>query len=234
MNKLKFGRGNAKLDRQTATFSLPAGHTCPGACKCLSKADKNTGKITDGEQTEFRCFAASEEKWRNVRGSRWWNMGLLREVGIKAGMSALILRSLPSWARYVRIHVSGDFFSQAYFDAWAEVAALRPDIVFYAYTKSLNYWVARKNTLPPNFRLTASRGGKFDSLIEEHGFPDAEVVFHPDDAGDRPLDKDDSHARAVERDSFALLLHGTQPKGSSASEALKRLRKEDIKFAYSK
>ena len=234
MTKLRFGRGNAKLSREIATFSLPAGHTCPGACECLSKADKDTGKVTDGPESRFRCFAASQEGWSSVRGSRWANMQMLREAGVKAGMSDLILRSLPSWAQYVRIHVSGDFFSQEYFDAWAEVAALRPDIVFYAYTKSVPFWVTRKNTLTPNFRLTASRGGKFDKLIDEHRLPDAQVVFHPDEAGDRKLDKDDSLAMAAQRDSFALLLHGQQAAGSKASAALRQLRKENIEYAYSK
>ena len=31
------------------TFSLPSGYSCPGASECLSKADKDTGKITDGK-----------------------------------------------------------------------------------------------------------------------------------------------------------------------------------------
>ena len=43
------------------SFSLPSGHTCPFALDCLSKADRITGKITDGLNTLFRCFQASIE-----------------------------------------------------------------------------------------------------------------------------------------------------------------------------
>src|SRR4051812_39336424 len=76
--KLKFGQGNAKLDDGIHTFSLPAGHFCPFADKCLSKADRETGRITDGPDTEFRCFSASNEVRGSVRAARWHNADLLR------------------------------------------------------------------------------------------------------------------------------------------------------------
>ena len=58
-------------------------------------------------------------------------------------MAAVILGSLSPCAGVVRVHDSGDFFSQEYFDAWLEVARGRPRTRFYAYTKSLPFWVAR-------------------------------------------------------------------------------------------
>jgi len=74
--------------------------------------------------------------------------------------------------------------------------------------------------------LTASRGGWFDEKIEENAFKCAEVVFSEEEAAQKGLeiDHDDSHA-AFGKESFALLLHGTQPKGSEASKALSKLRK---------
>ncbi len=61
LNLLKFGEPNAKLKKMTKklgvkliTFTLPAGWTCPGAKDCLSRADRVTGKVTDGADTEFR------------------------------------------------------------------------------------------------------------------------------------------------------------------------------------
>src|SRR5690349_4793616 len=77
--KLKFGNGNAKLPAGVMTFSLPAGWSCPFADKCLSKTDRDTGRVQDGRQTEFRCFAASDEQIRpSVRKARWHNFELLR------------------------------------------------------------------------------------------------------------------------------------------------------------
>ncbi len=58
---LKFGNGNSKLAEGIFTFSLPAGHFCPFANECKSKASRKDGTITDGPNTTFRCFAASNE-----------------------------------------------------------------------------------------------------------------------------------------------------------------------------
>jgi hypothetical protein len=166
--RLKFGNGNAKLPVGVMTFSLPAGWTCPFAQACLSKADRETGRIKDGPKTEFRCFAASDEQIRpSVRNARWHNLELLKNLR-KDQMTALILSSLASFASVVRIHVSGDFFSQAYFDAWLEVARQRPKTAFYCYTKAIPYWIARKESIPNNLVLTASLGGTHDHLIK-HG-----------------------------------------------------------------
>ncbi len=37
----------------------------------------------------------------------------------------------------------------------------------------------------------------------------------------------------IRDESFALLIHGVQPKGSKASDAIKQLKKEKVKFSYS-
>src|SRR4051812_44017608 len=74
---LKFGQGNSKLDDAVFTFSLPAGHFCPFADKCLAKTDRETGRVKDGPNTQFRCFAASGETYASVRNARWHNADLL-------------------------------------------------------------------------------------------------------------------------------------------------------------
>jgi hypothetical protein len=142
-------------------------------------------------------------------------------------MVETISNSLPIHARYIRVHIGGDFFNQTYFDAWMEIARRNPSIVFYSYTKSLAFWVSRLDNIPSNYRLTASRGGKQDDLIEKHGLRCAEVVFSESEANIRGLeiDHDDSHAYGEDPKSFALLIHGTQPKGSEAAKALSELRK---------
>lgn len=219
---LKFRRGNAKLDKTIATFSLPAGWSCPGANLCMAKANRETGKITDGAAQEFRCFAASAEAaYSNVRESRWHNFDLLKGQ-TRREMSDLILASLPD-APIVRIHVSGDFFSRDYFLAWCDAARSRPDVKFYAYTKSINTWQACVADVPSNLILTASEGGKFDNLI--NGFKRAKVVYSEEQAAALGLDidHDDSHAYNG-NESFALLLHGTQAKGTPAAKALSALK----------
>jgi Gene product 88 len=223
--KLKFGRGNAKLSNKIYTFSLPAGHSCPGALKCFAKADQQTGKLQDGTSQAFRCFAAGDEsRYPNVRRMRWHNLDALMGKS-REEMATLILESLPTDAKIVRLHVSGDFFSEAYFLAWMDVAKAKPDILFYTYTKSLLTWLRHRLSVRANFKLTASEGGKHDALIQSESLKFAKVVFSFEEAQALGLeiDHDDSHAYASDQ-SFALLLHGNQRTETPAAKAMSTLR----------
>jgi hypothetical protein len=232
MTTLFFGKGSnntklrkleEKLGRKVFTFSLPAGYTCPGADRCLTKFDRTTGKITDGPRQEFRCFAASMEAvFTGFRENNSHNLGLLKACSDQAQIVDLIVASLPKQAQVVRVHVCGDFFSERYFRAWMDVAKNRPDIQFYAYTKSLQFWVDNMQGIPSNFHLTASQGGKHDALITRYNLKSSRVVMSIEEAAVLGLDvdHDDSHA-ATGENSFALLIHGQQRKGSKAAEAMK-------------
>jgi len=135
-------------------------------------------------------------------------------------MAALILESLSTDAKMVRIHVSGDFFSDNYFLAWMDVAKARPEILFYTYTKSLLIWLRQRSSVPANFELTASERGKHDDLIELESLKFAKVLFSIAEAQELGLeiDHDDSHAYASDK-SFALLLHN-QRKETPAAKAM--------------
>lgn len=218
MERLNFRIGNAKLNSKTVTFSLPAGWSCPFAKECHSRANKTTGKIIDGKHCQFRCYAAAEERFTIVRKSRWDNLNTIRRLKRDTAIANAIHASLPDFP-YVRPHTSGDFFSEAYFVAWLNVAANNPDRLFYAYTKALPFLVKYQDSIPNNFKFTASFGGTHDHLIDEHGLRYAKVVFSEDEAAELglPIDHDDSHARGD--GNFALLLHGHQPKGTPAAQA---------------
>ena len=242
MDKLKFGDPNAKLKKMTKkvglvlkTFTLPAGHTCPAAKDCFSRADRETGKVTDGPDTVFRCFMASAEaRSPSLRKLVWHNLELIKEAlkrDAQAGFenmphtSQLIHKSLPKKFDIMRVHVGGDYFNKEYLQAWIEVAKLNPDKVFYSYSKSLHLF--KQFALPENLVLTASRGGKHDDLIDLHGWKEALVVYSEEEAAERGLeiDHDDTHA-AFGEDNFALLIHGTQPAGSMASQALQAIKRK--------
>lgn len=234
---LYFNTDNAKLrGTRTAAFSLPAGYTCPGACDCLAYFDRKEGKLKDGPKAKFRCFAAAlEAGFRTVRDSVDRNLAILKEARTTERMAEVIDLSLPGKVfSSIRIHADGDFFSQAYFLAWCEAARRNPTRLFYAYTKSLMTWVNCRRMVPGNLVLTASRGGKWDSLIDAHGLRSARVVYHPEEAAALGLeiDHDDSHAKDPGAGDFALLLHGMQPAGSEPAAALSRMRREGIEFSY--
>lgn len=226
--KLKFSKGNAKLDKKIHIFSLPAGKSCPGALICKSQVKQ--GKVVDGPETKIRCYAASQEaQYPGTFNARKHNYDLLKKANSGKAMRDLILDSLPKKAKYVRIHASGDFFNEKYFLAWVSVAQKRKDVLFYAYTKSVNYWVQFKDLVPANMILTASFGGRHDELINRYRLKHSVIVFSEEEAKalEYPIDHDDSHAMNPWT-NFALLLHGTQPKGSSASKALVQLKKKGV------
>jgi hypothetical protein len=224
--KLTFGMGNAKLGKQVAILSLPAGHSCLFAKVCQAKADRITGKLTDGKHSQFRCYATlSENLFKNVRASRWHNLKLLQAQKTVKEMAYLIERSIPDKVTYVRINASGDFFNQKYFDAWLLVAKRNPDRIFYGYTKALPFWINRIKEIHPNFRLVASVGGTHDWLIEPHNLRHSKVVFSEDEAKQMhlPIDHDDSHVWNY-HGNFAVLLHSTQPGGSLAAKAWHQIK----------
>ena len=226
---LVFIYGNDKL-KDVYTFSLPAGWTCPGASACLSKADPIKGGVKDGPNCQFRCFAASEEsRLTVVRKIRWHNFNLLNQCKTIWETAHLITDSLPKNAKVVRIHVSGDFFNEIYFQAWLDVAMAFPNIIFYAYTKSIPMLIKYRNSLPSNFRITASMGSKFDDLIISNNLNRSVVV--KDEAEAKALgleiDDDDSHAIAGDA-SFALLVHASQPAGTVWAKAWEAIRQTTV------
>ena len=252
---VKFSDANAKLKalydvpelqrfledrRKVYSFDLLSGWSCPMAKDCLSKVVQlDVGRrIKDGPHTQFRCFSASQEAtFPSAYNKRKANFDAMRSINGPYAMAVEITQAMPKNLGICRIHVAGDFFNQKYFKAWQTVAEWYSDRLFYAYTKSLNFWAEDRHRLPENFVLTASRGGRLDHMIKEYGFRESRVVFSEFEAEALGLEIDhtDEHAAIpeIKDESFALLIHGVQPKGSKASEAIKLLKKDKVKFSYS-
>jgi hypothetical protein len=237
---LRLERVDGKFQvRKVYSFDLISGWSCPQAKDCLSKVVEIGGKrsIKDGKDCQFRCFSASQEAtFPSAYDKRKRNFDGLKNLKSSYDMAHAIADAMPHNLGICRIHVAGDFFNQLYFRAWHLVAEWHPDRLFYAYTKSLNYWLADRNDLPKNLVLTASRGGRLDHLIDEHNLRESKVVFSEAeaDALGYEIDHTDEHAAIPEirNESFALLIHGVQPKGSKASAAIKALKASKTKFSY--
>jgi hypothetical protein len=233
-NLLKFGKANSKLVKlekkiggKVFTYSLPAGYTCPGASLCKSRFDRNTMSIVDGDDTQFRCFAASlESVFNGFRENNDHNFAMMKGKSVDE-MVAIIVASVATLknAKAIRVHVSGDYFSADYMQAWFQAAAQFPHIRFYSYTKSIHHLVKLEAIKPSNFVVTCSEGGKFDSMIGER--KTAKVVFSIEDAVilGLQIDHDDSHA-AIGDDTFALLIHGGQASGTAASKGWGIVKKQ--------
>lgn len=155
---LKWGCQSAKAkDLGAIVFGIPAFRaadgfvTCPQAGKCAAICYARQGKYV---------------VMPSVRGAREWNIRYLRTHTLERFVHAVCSDLRHIQKRYVRVHDSGDFYSQDYLDAWYEIAALNPRKTFYAYTKSLHLdlWSRR----PRNFRLVQSEGGLLDDRIDRN------------------------------------------------------------------
>lgn len=243
---MKFSPANAKIKalanvaalqpylankRKVYSFDLLSGHNCPYArdCKSMVVVEDSKRKVVDGPHTDFRCFSASQEAlFTNVYNLRKENTKIL-EIAGKQGSQAVadtLQAIMPKNAGIIRIHVGGDFKTKTYFNGWIELAKRRPDVLFYAYTKSLPFWLSAK--IPDNFVLTASKGGMKDELIGQHNLRQAIVVESEKQAADLGLEIDHTDELAANPEkrnqNFALLVHGIQPKGSKWAKAVQSLK----------
>jgi len=137
-------------------FGIPADHTfldanlverntCPGALACRP--------VCYAKQGGYRFPASIAARKHNLLLSQ----GSTFVADIVADLARM--RSVNT----VRIHDSGDFYSQEYFNKWADIARALPYLTFYAYTKSLNLDLT---DIPENFKVTQSLGGKHDALVD--------------------------------------------------------------------
>lgn len=244
---LGFSKNNAKLE--WPYFSLPAGYTCPFATVCKNFPAKWEGPIKGGKfkrpaswdknikpgpQAEIMCYAArAQGQYPGANVQAFKNLDLLKKMKTKEKMANLIIKSMEyhglANTDILRIHEAGDFFSQDYLDAWIEVAKRMPQTLFYAYTVSLPYYMARKDSLPKNFKIIASMDKHNEKFILDNGLRYSRVVGSEEEARELglPIDVDDSIAWGSD-DNFALVIHGSQPKGSEAAETLKQNRKSGL------
>jgi len=142
-----FSKGNRKLSKEIAIFNLPSGNPkiCIGAKECL--------KV---------CYARKAQKlYKSVLPRRTENYLLsLKEEFVQEVIKKL--RKMK--VKYVRIHESGDFYSQEYLDKWIKITESLPEITFLAYTKS---HILDFSKVPNNFIVIHSLNSKWDNLITE-------------------------------------------------------------------
>lgn len=150
---LKWSTGNAKVSKLDAvSFGIPAYEsadgfkTCPKAGACAAVCYARQGMYI----------------MPNAKASREFNLKVIRDnVHEFIRMADADLTDIKQ--SIIRIHDSGDFFSQTYLDAWIFLARKHQKKTFYAYTKSLHLDFTG---LPNNFKLVQSAGGKLDGSID--------------------------------------------------------------------
>ncbi len=140
--------GNLKLSKKIKIFNLPAGRSCPDMDTCY----KN-------------CYAKkAERRFPHVRDTRERNFRLAKEDTNL--LKKQILAKLED-GDVVRVHESGDMFSQEYLDMWTEIVKARPNVIFYTYTKTLGRWNWSKIKALPNFNVVSSLVGGMRNFGKE-------------------------------------------------------------------
>lgn len=186
---------NQKLGIGIHSFSLPAEETCPGStetCRLLCYA----------KQGHFHQPNVKRRYEANYRAS------LLPDF---ADQMVAAVRS--SYARIVRVHASGDFYSAAYAEAWIAVAARCRGTDFFWYTRS---W--RNPAILPALSAMAAMPNVFGWWSEDRdtgpspATPGARVAFMVDSVADEAL-----------VDGRASIVFRTRGHKAKTGHALKRI-----------
>lgn len=221
--------GNSKLKHcgkaynlKIAAFDIPAGFTCPAANLCHSRAIVDeTGKAHVVDYGNVRCFAASiETVYKNVRDAHWRNLDASKSDSFIDTISAELRKYK---IQSVRIHASGDFYSLPYLLHWVKIAQQNPDITFWGYTKMASF--IKILNAQPNMRFVYSMGGKMDDYAVKHNLPRAYIITDNAQAVElgipvacTPAHKSNDYEHIMGGNSFALMIHGTQPKGAKSKK----------------
>lgn len=160
---IKWTTGNAKLAKENGMgykilgFGIPADYnfadsagvshnTCPGASACKGVCYAKQGRFL----------------MPNVRDARRRNLDESQKDSFTLDATADLGYYKRRGYNVIRLHDSGDFYSQEYLDKWATIAQNHSDLIFYAYTKNLTLTF---DALPANMRIVQSLGGLHDKLV---------------------------------------------------------------------
>ena len=144
---------------------------------------------------------------KNVAATREFNLGIARGPQ-SIFMQAAIADLHRIKNKIVRVHDSGDFFSQAYMNSWFEIAKNFPEKKFYAYTKSLHL---NRSQQPTNFQIVQSVGGLMDDAIDESQPHSRIFATHADRKKAGYLDGNKNDLPAIQgKQRIGLCYHGNK------------------------
>jgi len=198
-------------------FGIPAGfaangfNTCPSKGLCARGCYANQGfYVMKGAKKRLEdSLAAIKKTFYFIKETNKALKLIEKEL-------AFFIKNLSSQKEVaIRIHDSGDFYSEEYILAWFTIIALNLRIQFYAYTKRVEIFkpLAKHFAIPENFKIIYSYGGKFDALIN----PDVDrhaCVFEKgtdiEAQGYADASDDNSVAFLSKNNRIGLRYHGNQ------------------------
>lgn len=151
--------------------------TCPnaGVCAHLCYARNGTYMFSNVAAAHVRNLEITlnlsdfiDRMTKELSGKKFAKTGTLARYADLLSIDVLSTWQrewLLSGGKAVRIHDSGDFYSDDYFKAWLVIAEAVKDVFFYAYTKEVAM-IKKHGQLPDNMVIIYSFGGKQDYLID--------------------------------------------------------------------
>lgn len=201
-------KASSKGEFAVYNFGIPAYRSNTGLTTCPFAKDCIKG-----------CYAKQGAYvWGNVAQAFEKRLATTLLPSFVDEMSEEIDRALRSAAKkdktlVIRIHDSGDFYSEAYLAKWLEIIEAFPMVRFYSYTKSITFF--SDLTLPTNFKVIYSYGGKLDGMINTRKHYHAKV-FTSKVALDRgeyvDIGSDDLEAAVGTSKRIGLVYHGAKSK----------------------
>ena len=143
-------------------WTLPAIKTCNNAGKCKEFCYAKQGTFNFGNVKK----AHNDNYLLSLKPDFIFHMSV--ELDIKKLSAKRKGKQLV-----IRLHDSGDFYSEKYTNMWISLMKKHKDVLFYAYTKEVKQFKALD--IPDNFRVIYSFGGKQDHLIDVNNDRHAKV-----------------------------------------------------------
>lgn len=181
--------------------------TCPNAGLCAAGCYARQGAYMFGNVKR-----AHEEKLALTQTDTF--------VGAMVGEIDRWLKMRKVGHLKVRIHDAGDFYSKEYASKWFAIMRhfenhllLKNRVSFYAYTKQVKMFQSEMGTIPSNFTLIYSFGGRQDALIDVSRDRHArvfETIQDLESAGYQNGTDDDMVAAMGNSIKIGLCYHGTK------------------------
>ena len=153
----KMKKTSLKNNAKIFNFSIPAYKTKSGKVTCpFADACVKYCYAQKGNYTRYPIVQEVQEKKYEISKQNNFNSLMNAEIKKKK-------------ATHIRIHDSGDFYSVKYLSKWIQIAEHNKEVIFYAYTKSIKFFVDGL-LVPDNMKIIFSEGSKHDELIniKEH------------------------------------------------------------------
>lgn len=193
--------------------------TCPNASKCIAGCYAKSGAYVWSNVAQAYENRLSLSRTKGFEQVITYHIDQLILKHITKPANALYKKSIatlpPENLILIRIHDSGDFYSESYFEAWCNIIRQYENlksIQFYAYTKMVQFCKSYTNS-PTNLKLIYSFGGREDSHIDtehdRHSF-----VFQNETElaamGYSDASHDDTIAALGSNNKIGLVYHGVK------------------------